>query len=112
MKRIWLAFLAVVLSSNSAIGAGAYITINDMSELKYQMLSDGRVYFRNLNAFDSSATGCCYAFYLDTTTGYGKSAWSTILMKIASKGRLILHVDEVSPPSQGNPVQIDQVGEW
>ena len=98
--------------SNAAFSAGMYIHVPDMSKIKYQLTSDGHVYFRNLNEFNNQVTGCCYAFYLDTSTTFGKSAWSTILMKMASKKDLYMYVQKNDPPTSGDPVPINHIGNW
>jgi hypothetical protein len=71
-----------------------------MSQLKWQMDPSGKVWLRNLNEFNPSFLGCCYNYYIDTTTTVGKSAWSAVLTKIASSGALILGVaqkEQVGP---------------
>lgn len=105
-------FTIFLFSSKFSYAAGTYVHINDMSQVQYQLSGDGKVYFRNLNQFNSQVTGCCYAFVLDTTTGFGKSAWSVILMKIASKGSLSMYVSEANPPTHDNPAIIDHLGSW
>jgi hypothetical protein len=99
----------------SAYSAPGYVHISDMSLVKYQLVSNGKVFFRNLNEFSYEAgitvTGCCYSFYLDTTTDYGKSAWSTILMKMASKQRLSLYLTETNA-SNSAPANVDHLGIW
>lgn len=111
-----VAALAVSLSATFAPGmagaAAVYVHVTDMSQLSYQMTADGVVYLRNLNAFNAEVTGCCYAFMLDTTTPFGKSAWATMLMKMASKGSLYIRVSESNPPTSGAPASVDQVGNW
>jgi hypothetical protein len=104
--------LACLGSSNVARAAGGYVNISDVSALQYQMASDGVVWLRNLNAFNSSVTGCCYAFYLDTTSPYGKSAWALVLMKMATGGGLWMYVSEMNPPTSGNPAAVQQLGNW
>lgn len=111
-----IAALVISLSATVAPGmvgaAPVYVHVTDMSQLSYQMTNDGLVYFRNLNAFNPQVTGCCYAFALDTTTPFGKSAWATMLMKMASKGSLYIRVSESNPPTSGAPASVDQVGNW
>ncbi|WP_141229373.1 hypothetical protein [Cellvibrio mixtus] len=111
MKKSML-FLFFLCSVKFAYADGTYVYVEDMSRLHYQLTSDGNVYFRNLNQFNNQVTGCCYAFVLDTTTPYGKSAWSVILMKVASKGSLSMYVSEANPPTSGNPATIDHLGNW
>jgi len=115
MKRTRYAFLSLslfVFSVSVAAAAPAYVYVPDMSQLRYQMQADGVVYFRNLDAFNNTVTGCCYAFKLDTTTPYGRSAWSTILMKVAMGAGLYLRVTDANPPTSGNPASIEQIGNW
>ena len=116
MKRKMIFLMSLLLSqlgvTSLAHAAGKYVLLDDVGRLKYQMGSDGVVWFRNLNEFDATVTGCCYAFYLDTTTGNGKSLWALVLMKMASNGSLYLHVSDTSPPTSGNPAVIDQAGNW
>lgn len=112
-----LKYLACILGIATALtgnvqAAAKYIYIDDMSKVQFQLLSNNEVYFRNLHAFDASVTGCCYAFRLDLNSEYGKNAWSTILMKMASKEKLYLHVSESNPPTSGNPAVIDHLGIW
>jgi hypothetical protein len=117
MRTMTLAIFASIiaiqlLASPWANAAGKYVYIDDVSRLKYQMSADGVVYLRNLSDFDSSVTGCCYAFSLDTTTGYGKSLWALILMKMASASSLYVYVTESNPPTSGNPASFAQAGNW
>ncbi len=116
MKRIFskthILFFSCLLLVNAAYSGGTYVHVNDMSLVDYQMVSNGKVYFRNLNEFNSSVTGCCYAFYIDTSTDYGKSTWSTMLMKMATKQDLYLYVDESNPPTGGNAALISHIGNW
>ena len=116
IKRLALLSLCWALAqlslSNVAHAAGGYVYITDVSTLQYQMGADGAVYFRNLNQYNGSVTGCCYAFALDTTTPYGKSAWALILLKMATAGGLYVYVSETNPPTSGNSALVQQVGNW
>ena len=111
MKKL-IILLLVITASKGAIAAPGYVHVPDMSKVHYQMVGDGKVYFRNLNAFHSEATGCCYAFALDTTTAYGKSAWSLIMMKMASHAPLSVYVSDLNPPTSGKPATVGQLGNW
>jgi hypothetical protein len=64
------------------------------------MTAGGTVYFRNLNEFNSSHGGCCYAYKLDTTTPGGKAVWSTILAKIAGHKRITLGFPHIGSNTQ------------
>mgnify|MGYP001544293241 CR=1 FL=1 len=119
MRNMYKLMLTILLIATSSYGFcdGGYVHVDDMSKLDYQLVSSGQVYFRNLNEFKriggtEPVTGCCYAFYLDTTTEFGKSAWSTILMKMASGGDLYMYVTETNPPTSGSPAKIDHLGNW
>ncbi len=114
-KKVFLAvcnFIGLLLLSTSAYCDAGYVYVSDMSKVDYQVVSGGKVYFRNLNSFDDSVTGCCYAFYLDTTTDFGKIAWSTILTKMTTQSDLYLYVSEKNPPKSGNPAQVEHLGNW
>ena len=82
-------FLFVLFVTTKAYST-EWIEVDDASKLLWQMRSEGTVYFRNLNEFNSSHAGCCYAYKLDTTTPEGKSLWSTILAKMAAHKRITL----------------------
>jgi|GEM_PF-1535574 len=88
MKKT-LSFVTALLFSIT-VNAVTWVEIDDASKLLWQMTSDGTVWFRNLNEFDSAQGGCCYAYMLDTTTPGGKVMWSTILAKMAAHKRITL----------------------
>lgn len=83
-KPSLLIFLGLAIASNSY--ATDWTTISNMSQLKYQIYNE-KVWIRNMNEFDSSWLGCCYAYYIDITTNEGKALWSTMLAKIAMAGK-------------------------
>ena len=113
LSTLTIAFTLIgALYTASAYSDPTYIYVNDMSLVHYQLVADGKVYFRNLNSFNSAVTSCCYAFVLDTTTPFGKSAWSTILTKMATKQDLYLYVTESNPPTSGAPAKIGHLGNW
>jgi hypothetical protein len=57
--------------------AETWVYVPDMSQMKYQLAPGGLIYFRNLNDFSSAALGCCYNYWLDTTTQDGRNSWAT-----------------------------------
>lgn len=105
MKK--LALLALLLISFQA-NAAVWVEIDDASKLLWQMRVDGTVYFRNIDEFDSTQAGCCYAYYLDTTTPGGKIVWSTILTKIAGHKRISLSFTQIG--SNANPQNLSAIG--
>jgi hypothetical protein len=111
--KVLVVLLGLFIFSDSYSDA-VYIYIDDMSKVKYQLVGDGKVYFRNLNEFRSplEVTGCCYAFYLDTTTDFGRSAWSLMLAKMAMAKPLNVYVTNHNPPTSGNAARIDHLGNW
>jgi len=90
------------------VNAVTWVEVDDASKLLWQMNASGTVYFRNLNEFDSGQTGCCYAYYLDTTTPGGKSIWSTILAKIAAHKRITLGFPIIG--TNANPQKLNYIG--
>jgi hypothetical protein len=109
---VTLLTISTILFSNAAHSEGAYVYVDDMSKLSYQMLKPGIVYFRNLNSFNKDVTGCCYAFYLDINSNYGNGAWAVIQAQMLIKGPLYLHVTKKDPPAFGDPAIVDHFGMW
>lgn len=108
MKKILLLLGIFNLLSMTNAKASDWIAINDMSQVKWQHFgNDGKIYFRNLNEFDSSWLGCCYSYWIDPTTETGKIAWSVILTKMSTGGKLNLMVNDKA--TGGN---IYSVGIW
>lgn len=52
----------------------------------------------NLSQFDSSFLGCCYNFYIDTSTAAGRAMWSAVLVNTASEKRLTFYVSSKTTP--------------
>lgn len=88
MMKILIGFV-LILSSQLA-NAAEWVEVDDASRILWQMTADGTVYFRNMNEFNTNMDGCCYTYYLVTTTDGGKSMWSTLLAKIAGSKRITL----------------------
>jgi hypothetical protein len=78
MRRL-LAMIVAATALISPAHALVYINVADVSQLSFQMTSDGRVYLRNINYFDSNALACCYSYWIDTTTQEGKNTFAVIL---------------------------------
>ena len=107
IMRLAMAFV-VLCSVQGAARSFELVTINDASQLKYHMGPTGaRVYLRNLNDFNSSVLGCCFNYWIDTSTDLGKAMWSTLLSKILTSGYINIGVD--SATQQGH---LYYVGEW
>jgi hypothetical protein len=77
MKRS-LTLIAGLFLTGAAL-ADDGVTVADVTQLKWQSDPTGRIYIRNLNQWDSTFLGCCYNYYIDTTTADGKLKWSAIL---------------------------------
>lgn len=93
-----LIVVLIILIAPISSYAEEFVTINDMSQVDWQMTPEGKVYFRNFNEFNSQALPCCYNYYIDTTTATGKSVWSVVLTKMATSSKLILGVPTLSQP--------------
>lgn len=87
--------------------AETWVWVPDLSLLKYQTYPDGKLYLRNLNEFNSNALGCCYNYYVDTTTIQGKNIFALILTKAAQGKGLYLGV-----PDGFAAGGVSYVGEW
>jgi hypothetical protein len=105
MKKV---LLIIALIFTGKVSAATWVEVDDASKLLWQMNSGGIVSFRNLNEFDSAQTGCCYAYYLDTTTPGGKTIWSTILAKIAAHKRITLGFPIIG--TNANPQRLSYIG--
>jgi len=104
-KMIGLILLTLAVPALSY--AYGWVQVPDASLLSYQLSPDGKVYFRNLNQFSSTALGCCYNYYIDTNTQHGRNIYALFLSKQAQGKRIIFSV-----PDNGVAGAIDYVGEW
>ena len=91
--KIWSGITAAMVLS---IGPNAYaddsVTVNDMTQLSWQMDANGKVWLWNLNAFDPTILPCCYRYYIDVTTPVGKAQWAAVLSHTASGARMTFYV--------------------
>jgi hypothetical protein len=108
-KMLVVAIVAVIAffaQSEKALALD-WIYINDVSRLSWQAAPDGKVYFRNLSSFNGSFLPCCYNYWLDATTPWGKTMWAAILTKNATTKGLWLGVESATAPSA-----VVYLGEW
>lgn len=73
--------LAFLLFGSHAL-ADVFVTIPNAAQLSFQS-SGADIYLRNLNTFDSNALGCCYSYWIDTSTAEGKNIFALLLEDIA-----------------------------
>jgi len=106
MKRL-LATIVIAIALISPAEATVYVAVSDASQLSFQLSGDGRVYLRNVNAFDSSALGCCYSYWIDTTTQEGKNAFAVILSYSAMQRGFRFAINDYTTAQQ-----IAWVGPW
>lgn len=86
--------LLVSLLACGAAQALTEVTVPDASQLSYQTDPSGRVFLRNLNTYSSQALGCCYNYYIDTTTAEGRVLFSILLLDIARSAPLSLFIPD------------------
>jgi hypothetical protein len=96
---------AATLSSHSAT-AEVYVSVPDASLIKYQ-LGGNSVVLRNLNDFNANALGCCYNYYIDTTTQDGKNIFAAMLAAAAQGKPFIFGV-----PNGYAAGPVTQGGQW
>lgn len=72
----------------------AYVQVTDASQLSYSTEPSGKVWLRNLNAFNSSALGCCWNYSIDPSTPEGKNIWVLLLMAMAQGQAINLGVPD------------------
>jgi hypothetical protein len=86
-KKSWMGALALLaFAATNSAHAFSWVEVGDASQLQYQTWGDGvsaRVYFRNVNHFDSSAMGCCYNYYIDLATPDGRAIFAIFLSAAA-----------------------------
>jgi hypothetical protein len=87
--------------------AETWVYVPDMSQLKYQLYPGGLIYLRNLSDFSSAALGCCYNYWIDTTTQDGRNSWATMLSAIAQHSPLYLGI----PDGQAQGI-VTEIGVW
>ena len=102
-----LLVIALLLGYSSA-DATEWVTVENASQLRWQINQAGVVYFRNIDQFDTNQTGCCYAYKLDTTTEAGKSLWATLLSRIAAGQTVVLGFPMIG--SNQSPATLIYVG--
>lgn len=86
--------LALAMTAQTAAHAtSAVLTIDDASQLAFESDSNGKVYLRNLNQFDSAWSGCCFNYWLDTTTDAGKAQYSYLLSAFFNRQKITFYGD-------------------
>ncbi|MEP2103973.1 MAG: hypothetical protein ABJP02_17740 [Parasphingorhabdus sp.] len=100
MKKLILKLGAVLGIFCLASPAMAYsaVQISDASQIKF-LVSDNKVFLRNLDQFDSNWLGCCYNYWFDLTTETGKSHYAYFLLRYASGESIDLLVNDAAQPS-------------
>lgn len=85
MKKLVLklgAVLGIFCMASPALAAST-VQVGDASQIKF-LVSDDKVFLRNLDQFNSSWLGCCYNYWFDLTTETGKSHYAYFLLRYAS----------------------------
>lgn len=98
MKR--LALTMICLMSTFGAYAFDYVLVPDMSQLKWQMTTEGKVYLRNLNQFNGSFQGCCYFYWIDVGTPTGRALWASALQKMASSQSMYFGLESAAVGGQ------------
>ncbi|GAA0463896.1 hypothetical protein GCM10009096_00460 [Parasphingorhabdus litoris] len=91
-----LAALGILSLPSPALAASA-VQVSDASQIKF-LVSDNKVFLRNLDQFDSSWLSCCYNYWFDLTTETGKSHYAYFLLRKASGEAIhFLVIDKTQP---------------
>ena len=85
---------------------GSTAAIADNASLVQFSIYGGKLYFRNLHAFNPEWAGCCYNYYIDLTTDEGKSIYAYFMLQYANRARVVLWRESITP----GPIQ--QIGNW
>ncbi|MFL6600228.1 MAG: hypothetical protein ACJ8R9_02775 [Steroidobacteraceae bacterium] len=96
MKRTLVGIACLLVTATALADDG--VTVTDMTQLRWQSDTTGKIYIRNLNQFDSSFLGCCYNYYIDTTTTDGKAKWTAVLTYVLAGGSLYFYVANKAQP--------------
>lgn len=102
-----LACLLVGLGLSVAAHAETFIWVADSSQIKYMSGQDGKVYIRNLSEFSSSALGCCYNYWIDTTTQGGRNDFALLLSAMAQHTGMYIGI-----PDGLAAGSVEDMGSW
>ena len=99
MRRLMIVLGAVFTFLGSETASAFYLTVSDASQVQFMTDPTGKVYFRNFGQFDPvNALGCCYNYWIDTTTIEGKNIFAMFLSDAAqAKPFRILIPDALQP---------------
>jgi hypothetical protein len=78
-----LALAALVSVSLPSHAVDTVVVTNAAQLTWFYDSSSGKVYFRNLDQFNANFLGCCFNWYIDTSTTVGRTLWASILLKMA-----------------------------
>ena len=87
--------------------ASDHLYIDDASQIRWLVNSSGRVYLRNLHTFDNTYLGCCYNYWINTSTEAGKIFFAVFLARV-SAGQPIW----ISIPDKTVPNAVSNIGRW
>ena len=97
-RMISWALLTVLLPTCEVTQAATFVSVSDASQLYYQTDPTGKVYFRNVNTFSALALGCCYNYYIDTTTAEGKALFAIFLFDVGRAAPIIFLIPDNMAP--------------
>jgi hypothetical protein len=92
------ALLTVLLPLWGVTRAATFVGVSDAGQLYYQTDPTGKVYFRNVNTFSTQALGCCYNYYIDTTTAEGKALFAIFLLDVGRAAPIIFLIPDNMAP--------------
>jgi hypothetical protein len=83
----------VCLGLVQAANAMVWVHATNVAQVQYQTAGNF-IYFRNLNQFNSSALGCCYNYWIDTSTVEGRNIFALVLSAAAQGTALYFGVSD------------------
>lgn len=104
---MWSLILAATMAPLSAAQSQVWVRVSDVSQLKFQTFPGGKIWFRNLRAFDGNALDSNYAYFIDTNTAEGKAVFALILTASAQNRGLWFGL-----PDNYAAGQVEYVGDW
>ena len=93
LRASMIVLAATTLPYASANAAAGTLTVNDASQVQYVANPDGKIYFRNLNQFDPTWAGCCYAFWIDVSTDGGRAQYAAFLSAFFTRQKIMFYGD-------------------
>lgn len=89
-----ISVIALFFGHHAAEAALTKLHVPDAGIIEFMIDNSNRVYLRNLNAIDGTWQGCCFAYWIDLSTDFGKSQLSNFLSAKFTRGPIDIWVEK------------------